>query len=163
MATGDFTGANAGDAITSDFISPGMTPSGSLPDLRSDTLTVTAGGNDSVYGGKGDDVVFVSLNGADHYVLQGGGVDFIDFSGGSQNVNGVILDLTFGNSSVHMTISGFENVVGRANNDSFVGTTGQNLLERLFGMTLRSPTPMWQRIRPLSWAARGRAICISRW
>jgi len=84
-------------------------------------------GDDSLLGGAGDDVL---AGGADDDTLDGGdGSDTVDYSG---DTAGVTVDLAageaFGDDSGADELSGIENVIGGAGNDTLLGDAGANAL-----------------------------------
>lgn len=90
-----FSGSNANEVITPDFVSPTVTVVGaqSRPSDEADVI-FAGGGNDTVRGGRGDDVAFLGagrdvftwLPGEGNDTIEGqGGFDTLDFVGSNAN------------------------------------------------------------------------------
>jgi Ca2+-binding RTX toxin-like protein len=91
----------------------------------SDLLDGDAGA-DSLYGGAGNDTL---KGGAGSDILSGGtGIDTADYSASTSGVNVTINGTVSGGDAAGDTLSGFENLIGSALNDTLTGDTANNYL-----------------------------------
>lgn len=124
-----FAGTAPADTITPATVSPGVLPVGLFPDGNADSRD-GLGGNDTLDGGGGADVLYGGF-GNDRLFARGG---LVEAAGGNGNHTldlsrlgfAMTLKLETGANDLGALISGFENVLGSAENNSLIGSLAAN-------------------------------------
>ncbi len=148
LLTNTGSGGDAqGDVLSSIENLTGSAFSDSLTGNTSDNILSGGDGNDVVSGDDGDDTIFggigddTLIGGDDQDVIDGGtGIDVASYATSSSGVNvNLTTGLGSGGDAAGDTLTGIENLIGSASNDTLTGSAGANVLfgglgnDQLFG------------------------------